>query len=107
MIPPVGSFCLHEPLESWSCVQTRKFALDDDGNNIFFHSFVLQGKGRDVLWVPCARPELHVWRRYVRECGGCGDVISNPWVPVCESCWDSAFPYPSWSYVLRKELRLI
>lgn len=74
---------------------------------VWYHGYYLEKKQGQMRILWCGLPEP--WRRkqYIRECGGCGRKISNPWVPVCESCWkeDNRDPYPSWEYVIELDRR--
>lgn len=104
--PPVGAICLHVPLESWSAIQLPAYREDDEGIDIWYHSYHLVGTGQEKRWVLCGLPELWRWRTWVRSCIACGTEYSNPWSPVCVKCWDSQSPYPSWDLIVRRDLCL-
>lgn len=113
--PPVGEVCSHSKITP-RAIQLPAFRYDDDDSWIYYHGFIVKEsvrKDREV-WNICGKPELWMWQYYQRECGSCGVMISNPWVPVCDECWSNELqgigrlqPYPSWDFVIKTDMRLL
>lgn len=100
--PPVGIVCPHSNIVPVS-MQIREYRLDDNSLWIYYHGWIQNGKLSSEV---CGKPELWRWRYYLRRCEECGQRISNPWVPVCSTCWASSQSYPSWNHVIRLDMRL-
>jgi hypothetical protein len=104
--PPVGACCPHSGTVTVSPMQHPSYRESDEGW-IYYHKFMMLGRGSDMRLVTCARPEVWRWKSYIRRCGACNGWFSNPWVPVCESCWDpDDGPFPSWERVIRWDMAI-
>lgn len=103
--PPVGEACSHGGKYYSHIYRIPQYAEGDSGENIWYKAYHLKRDADLTLqWVKCGLPSPEHWRLYLRRCGGCDEWVSNPWVPVCQACWDEIRPYPSWSYVVELEM---
>lgn len=100
--PPVGEVCNHKSLVT--PMQLSDYRLDDEGKWIYYHGFEIVKKELIV----CGKPELWRWKYYLRYCGGCNKLFSNPWIPVCPPCAakDTSHWYPTWDRVIQLDMRL-
>lgn len=101
--PPVGEVCNHGRLKGFCPIQNPRYARDDNGANIYYHSYRVVMKDGTPTLERCGKPEIWQWKYYAARCDVCDKTYSNPWVPLCEECWDEPSPYPSWAFVISQE----
>lgn len=88
-------------------IAVESYRVGDDGLPLMYHGFYPAFGGLAL----CKRPLEISWRRNLRYCDGCGKEFSNPWVPVCESCWTQyvtdSDPYIGWQQVIDMDVRTL
>lgn len=103
--PPVEEICPHKKFDP-SPMQDPLWRLDDSDKSIYYHKYY-EAEGNLLI---CGKPERWRWNQYLRYCGECNRLFSNPWVPICGRCWVTIYEdlgtFPSWRNVIRWDIRL-